>query len=253
MKLKNKKTVIYIIAALILIIIVGSLVIINKENRKEETTKESNEIETTSDYLSTVSYLKLNTLPDDYYGYFYKKEKVTLNNIDNKIKLYMAIRKVITDKKINANNSKIEIATSDVEKTLKVLFGDKVEYKHESLNGNTCSYTAFKYDKSSKSYIQESDDCVEPRTDTIISEIIDTTEENNYLKITEKVAFVETSYNLETKKIVYNIYKDINKTEKVATVDSYTIESCKDLLNSYQYTFKKDSNNYYLETVEIIK
>ena len=91
----------------------------------------------------------------------------------------VAIRKVITDKKIDITKSEIKINASDVEKALKLLFGNNVKYKHESLTGNSCSYSNFKYDKSTKEYVQKSSECIESRTGSIINEIID-----------EKISFV---------------------------------------------------------------
>ena len=256
MKIKDKnKLVTYVVLATLLIIVVGTLVITNKEKRGElgnleEENKE--EVLTGIDYYSIMNYQKLNTLPDKYYGYFYKINKVEAKNIDNKIKLYMAIRKVVADQKLGDVEKEIKIKESDIKKAIKEIFGNNVVYKNESLSGNACSYTNFQYDKSSKTYIQKPSDCTDNRTDTILDEIISTTEENNIVKVQEKVGFVETSYNLETKKLSYNIYKDIEKKEKVATVDNYSIDSCKELLNTYQYTFKKDNNHYYLESTEMI-
>lgn len=256
MKIKDKnKVTIYIVLAILLIIVVGTLVIVNKEKRGDLVTleEENNEdVLTGIDYYSIINYQKLNTLPDEYYGYFYKTKKVETKDIDNTVKLYMAIRKVVADQKLGNIEKEIQIKESDVAKAIKEIFGDKVEYKHESLNGNACSYTNFQYDKNSKMYIQKPDDCTETRTDTILDEMISTVEENDIVKVQEKVGFVETSYNLETKKLSYNIYKDIEKKEKVATVDNYSIDSCKELLNTYQYTLKKDNNHYYLESVEMI-
>lgn len=256
MKIKDKnKVTIYIVLAILLIIAVGTLVIVNKEKRGDLVTleEENNEdVLTGIDYYSIINYQKLNTLPDEYYGYFYKTKKVETKDIDNTVKLYMAIRKVVADQKLGNIEKEIQIKESDVAKAIKEIFGDKVEYKNESLNGNACSYTNFQYDKNSKMYIQKPDDCTETRTDTILDEMISTVEENDIVKVQEKVGFVETSYNLETKKLSYNIYKDIEKKEKVVTVDNYSIDSCKELLNTYQYTFKKDNNHYYLESVEMI-
>lgn len=255
-KIKDKnKLIIYVVVATLLIISVGTLVITNKEKRGEWVTLEEEnkkEVLTGTDYYSIMNYQKLNTLPDEYYGYFYKNNKVEAKDIDNKVKLYMAIRKVAEEQKLGDIEKEIKIKESDIAKAIKEIFGNKIEYKNESLNGNACSYTNFKYDKKSKTYIQEPGDCTDDSTDTILDEVISTTEENNIVKVQEKVGFVETSYNLETKKLSYNIYKDVDKKEKVATVDSYSIDSCKDSLNTYQYTFKKDNNHYYLESIEMI-
>lgn len=257
MKIKDKKVIIYIVAAIILMILVGFLVITNKEKRGEWVTLEEDnsqdEILESNDYYSIINYLKLNTLPDEYYGYFYTEDNLKQRDIKNNIKIYMAIRKVIADKGLSNIDEEIKINESDVTKSLKEIFGNIVEYSHESLSGNTCSYTNFTYDKDSKTYIQKPSECIEPRTDTILYEIVDTKEEDGVVIIQEKVGFIENSYNLETKKLVYNIYKDVDKLEKIATVDNYSIDSCKELLYTYKYTFKKDNNNYYLESIDVIK
>ena len=183
MKIKDKTVITCIIAILVLIVVVGVLVITNKGKREEWVTLEenNNQVVDSSDYLSVISYLSLNSLPDNYYGYFYKNDRITVKNIDNKVKIYMAIRKVITDKKIDVSKSEMRINANDVEKALKLLFGSDVEYKHESLTGNSCSYTNFKYSKSDRVYIQKNDKCVEPRNGSIINEVIDVTSEKDKL------------------------------------------------------------------------
>lgn len=262
MKIKNKKILVYIVMATILVIVVGSLVTINKNNRKDkEIDKDNNEnvntenieISESYNYHSIINYFKLNNLPAEYYGYFYQKGQIDYSDIENDVKIYMAIRKVITDENMVDVTKKIEIQSSSIDKAIKSIFGENVKYKNESLNGESCSYSNFKYNKSSKTYIQEPSECLENRTDSMIYEFIDTNEDDNQLIIQEKIAFVEISYNLEMNKIVYNIYKDIWKKEKVATVDNYSIDSCRDLLNTYQYTFKKNNNNYNLQKIELVK
>lgn len=263
MKLKDKKLIIYIVAFILLVIVICSLVIVNKNNHKEkdsDTDINNEDVNTENigvsesyDYYSVINYFKLNNLPVEYYGYFYQNDQIDYSDIKNDVKLYMAIRKVITDENMIDVTKKIEIKESSIDKAIKSIFGQDAEYKNESLNGDSCSYSNFKYNKANKTYIQEPGECLETRTDSIIYEFIDTKENDNQLIVQEKVAFVEISYNLETRKIAYNIYKDIEKKEKVITVDSYNIDSYRDLLNTYQYTFKKDSGNYHLQKVELVK
>ena len=248
--LNNKKTII-IGFAIILLLVFGYLVIINKDSTKKEKNEPTNDkVELVNFDETVINYVKLNSLPEEYFGYFYKKDKYNMSDIDNNIKIYMAIRKVLSNQDDVNPSKKIEIKEEDVTKELKTIFGNNVTYKHESLNGNNCSYTNFKYDKSKKIYVQEKGECDQSETATIIYENIDRNETDTNLIIKERMAYVQTSYDLENKKVVYHIYKDINKTEKVATVDNYSIASCKDLLNTYQYTFKKENKNYYLEKIE---
>jgi len=252
--MKNKKNIIIIVIAMcILVIVVGSLVVINKEKRKEKNEEPTNSLQSNTVDETVINYLKLNSLPEEYFGYFYKSDRYTNSNIDNNIKIYMAIRKVLSNKKDINYSEKIEIKEKDVTNALKVLFGSNVTYKHESLKGNTCSYTNFKYDKAKKMYVQEPDDCLESNTDTLLAEIIDKKTTDKQVEIYEKVGYVEISYNLEQKKLSYNIYSDVAKKNKVTTVDEYSISTVKDSLNTYKYTFTKENNNYYLSSVELVK
>lgn len=252
--MKNKRNMIILIVAFcILAIVVGSLVIINKEKRKEKSEESTNSLESNQVDKSIINYLKLSSLPEEYFGYFYQEDKYNNSSIDNNIKIYMAIRKVLSNQKDINYSKKIEIKEADVTDALKELFGSDVTYKHESLEGNTCSYTNFKYNKSKKMYIQEPDGCFESNTDTILSEIIDKKTTDKKIEIYEKIGYVEISYNTQNKKISYNIYKDIAKKNKIATIDEYSISSVKDSLSTYKYTFIKENNNYYLNSVELVK
>lgn len=247
--LNNKKIYIYLILLLAIITII-CLVIINNKNHNTE--NDFNISNTKTNYTNIISYLQLNTLPDEYYGYFYKKEEVTTDTIPNNIKIYMAIRKIITANKLKNN---IEIKASDVEDALVSIFGTNVKYNHQSITGNNNSYTTFKYDKGiyKEDKTKCDDICNNPRTDSIISNIVKVDNTDNSTIVYEQVAFVSTGYDPDTKKITYYIYKDIDKKELVSKEDSYSIDNCKDKLNTYKYTFKKDKDNYYFERVELVK
>lgn len=256
--IKNKKVILLIIAFIILAIIVGVLVIKNNEEHNEpnETpSTESNDLATTPDYYSIINYLKLNGLPDEYFGYLYQNEKISQTEIDNQVKIYMAIRKVLTEAKTTDYTKKIEIKESEVTSALKQLFGQNVTFKHESLTGNTCSYTKFEYDEDKKLYIQnpeDLDDC-NYSNDTILSKITEEKTLADSIEIYEKVAYVVNSYNFETKQAIYNIYTDMTKQTKIASANEYSIDNYLEQLNTYKYTFEKDNNNYYLKSVELVK
>ena len=247
---ENKKLLIGGIILLLIIIAIILSIVLKKDSKKDVLEKHETQ---KYNYYDIISYLKLSDLPDEYYGYFYKKDKMTTDSISNNIKIYMAIRKVITDKKITGN---IEIKAKDVENALNSIFGPNVKYNHQSITGNNISYTSFIYDRDSKIYSEEKidcDDCDSTQNSTIISEIIKTDDTNNIVEVYEKVGFVTTEYDLDTKKVVYNIFKDINEKELIGTTNQYSIEKYKDQLNTYKYTFKKNENSYYFEKVELVK
>ncbi len=258
----NKNVLIIIISVVVILLIALGVLIFNnkdKDNKPKDNNKGNNtenlENAKMPDYYSILSYLKLTNLPEKYLGYFYQKDNYSVSTIDNKVKIYMGIRKVIGDNgdKYNNPTNKIELKKEDVEKALISIFGPDIDYKHESLDGNSCSFSSFKYDKTKNLYIQEPGECPEMGTDTMLTEISNIKQEDKTVEIYEKFAYVELSYNLESQKVSYDIYKEVAKTTKVATVDEYSLESCKDQLNTYKYTFKLNNKNYYLESVELVK
>lgn len=211
----------------------------------------------TPDYYTVINYLNLNTLPEEYYGYFFKNDELSVDDMDNKIKVYMAIRKIVAD---NPNaylntDKKLEINASDVEKALTTLFGKKVKVEHTSLSGNACSYTDFKYDKENNLYTQMPSDCPDAARNTIYTELVNTNEDEDKIVISEKVAIINFDYNLEEKKTYYYVYRDLEATDLIATVENYGIDSCRDSVPTYQFTFLKDkeSGSYYFDKVELVK
>lgn len=248
---ENKKVLIGIGVLLLLIIAISISFMLKKDNKVNSN---KNEDVSKYNYYDVLSYLKLNDLPDEYYGYFYKKDGFNTNDISNNIKIYMAIRKVIADKSLTEN---IEIKASDVEDALKTIFGSSVKYNHQSIIGNNISYTTFNYDKDKNIYKEDklkcTENCESPRNDSIISKIVKTNNNDDIIEVYEMVGFVATGYNLQDKKVVYYIYKDIDKKQLVGTSDIYSIDQYKDKLSTYKYTFRKDKNNYYFEKVELVK
>ena len=250
---------------LVILIIVLVIMFFVSQDKKEhnETTPEPTVQPTdpaevkTPDYYTVINYLNLNTLPEEYYGYFFKNDELKATDIDNNIKIYMAIRKIVADDPTTYLNTdkKLEIKASDVEQALTTLFGKDVKYEYTSLSGNACSYTEFKYDKENNLYTQTPSDCDELARNTIYTELENTNEDDDKIVIREKVAFINFDYNLEEKKTYYYVYRDLEATDLIATVDNYGIDSCRDNVPTYQFTFLKNKENgtYYFDKVELVK
>ncbi len=253
------------IFALIFIIIVVVIIILfvtpaEKDNDKktEATPQPTDPAEVkTPDYYTLINYLNLNTLPAEYYGYFFQSEKVTASKMANNIKIYMAIRKIVAENPTKYLNTdkKLEIEAKEVEDALVAIFGQKVKYEHASLNGNSCSYTNFKYDEEQKRYQQLPSDCDESARTTIYTELVNTEEDDDKITISQKVAFINFDYNLEEKKTYYYIYSDLGATDLIGTAENYGIDSCRDDVPVYQFTFLKDkeTGSYYFDQVELVK
>ncbi len=265
-KLSSVKWIRLSLCGLLILLVIGLVILFfinqdkkeNNETTPEPTVQPTDPAEVkTPDYYTVINYLNLNTLPEEYYGYFFQNDELKVDDMDNKIKIYMAIRKIVADNPTTYLNTdkKLEINASDVEKALTILFGKDVKYKHDSLSGNACSYTDFKYDKENNLYTQMPSDCDELAKSTIYTEVVNTTEEDDKIIISEKVAFINFDYNLEEKKIYYYVYGDSKTTDLIATVESYGIDSCRESVPTYQFTFLKDKENgtYYLDKVELVK
>ena len=248
---------------IIIIVLIVTFFISQDKMKSNEATPEATAQPTdpaevkTPDYYTVINYLNLNTLPKEYYGYFFQNDELSADDMDNQVKIYMAIRKIVADNPNTYLNTdkKLEINASDVEKALTTLFGKEVEYKHVSLNGNACSYTDFKYDKESKLYTQMPSDCPDAARNSIYTELVSTNEGEDKIVINEKVAIINFDYNLEAKKTYYYVYRDLEATDLIATVENYGIDSCRDSIPTYQFTFLKDkeSGNYYFDKVELVK
>jgi len=260
----KQKQIIIIGSILVLIVLVVILIVVNQNNNSEKPNDDPNVEETPSnndnpltmpDYYSIMGYLTPNTLPKEYFAYFYTKDSIKANDIPNQIKIYMAIRNIISEQteKYAKPTETITIPQSEVETELKELFGSKIDYKHESLVGNTCNYSAFKYNKAEKAYVQEPSECPSSGPGTIFSEIISIEESNDKIEVTEKIAFITFQYDIQNKKIVYSIFKDVKGKDLVGTSSTYSITDYKGKLDTYKYTFKRDKTSYILSSVERVK
>lgn len=256
----NKKTKILIVC--VGIVIVSCLIIFivlnygKKEENKEES-KEQTSIEKYNnllDYAAITSYLNLNSLPDNLYGYFYKEESYKTNEIDNQVKLYMALRNLITETNKGDYSKEISFTEKEVKSKINELFGKNVDFKNESLEGDTCSFSNFKYDSKNKVYVQKPEECITGRTDNIFNEIVSEEMTDESKIITVKVGFIEVSYDINNHKVVYDLYSDISKTQLIISSNGLDPSQYKDMLSNYKFTFTKTKEgNFYLEKVEMVQ
>ena len=199
-----------------------------KENENSVSKKQAEKL------ISIVSQVNINSAK---FGYFYKQDR-NIDNLDNDVILISAISKLITD-------DKRTFTKNEVNKTVKKIFGD-IEYKDESVS----SYCyEFNYDASKELYTDNSG--CSGDGPSIYSEIINVETSSDKLTIIDKIAVSDFNYDSG----ILTLYKDLNRS--IVIKENYNldegIKEYLDILDSYKWTFIKDSNGDYLfESVEKI-
>lgn len=254
----NKKVLLVIILLIFIFLMVGILLI--KQNSNKESTKEPKEqeeknhstLETITDYYMLISSLNIMGLPNDYFGYFFQRDSYVRLDVEDHIKIYMGIQKIISEdiEKYKDITKNITIDQKSVEKAVEELFGKDTKLSHGSLKGSSCSYSAFQYDKNKKVYIQKPGECVEDQTMSILMEQVDTRSTDQIKEFTVIMAFVDFTYQTEIGKVVYEYYKDINKQLLIGTSEQYDLGSFRTLVDTYKFTFTKKDGSFVFDKVE---
>ena len=124
-----------------------------KEENKtiEEQTYESLNID---DSLVTELYNKIDhhlSYYGTYMGYFYRKDSTSIDDMDNKLKLYLALHNAETTS--DESGDILLVSDSSLKKAMEDLFGN-IDYKNESLANSItgCGIEGAQYDESKKQY-----------------------------------------------------------------------------------------------------
>jgi len=252
----NKKACFIGITILILILIIGGILLRIKSTKKQDSknsTQQQEEQKEKSkiDSYMLISSLNITGLPSNYFGYFFQKQGYSKEEIDNQIKIYMAIQKIISEKKETYKDvsKTLHIDEEEIKSAVIDIFGQDSQFKNESLIGNSCSYSGFQYDKKKKQYIQEPGECAEDETMSILMEqvgIENTEEEQN---LTVRIAFVDFNYHMEEQQIEYLYYKDKDKTTLIGTSNQYSLEEFREQLDQYKFTWINKNEQYIFDKV----
>lgn len=257
-KISKKMQIILGVLGSLLLIFGGFLLIRNftgnKDSKNHKDLEEKTNPKREVDLYTLISSLNITGLPSEYFGYFFTKDSYSKEEISSQVKIYMAIRKIMASNPdaYKDPSKKMTISVSEVEKSMKELFGKNVEIKHESLIGNSCSYSSFKYDKSNKEYVQKPGECEDEKTISILMEQESSTNTEEKKEFTVWVAFVDFSYDKDTNQMNYQYYKDVNKTSSIGVSEKYDLEPFKELVNRYRFTFMKQDDDYIFDKVELI-
>ena len=257
-KLSKKMKIVFVILCILLFVFGSYLLIKNLNNRDRN--KSSNHLEEKTkpkketDFYTLISSLNITGLPSEYFGYFFTKDSYQVQEITNQIKIYMAIRKIMAEDSATYQDPSKELSISlkQVEQSVKELFGKDEKIKHESLVGNSCSHSSFKYNKDKQKYIQKPGECEDEKTMSILMEQESAVHTDEKKEFTVWVAFVDFSYDQDSGRMSYQYYKDVNKTYPIGESEKYELELFKESVNRYRFSFTKEDSHYIFDKVEVI-
>lgn len=227
--------------------------VVSKQNTEvEELNVDSEEV---TSLINKVDVFNNQLESANFFGYFYKNDSYSLENISNKAKIYMALSNInfVDNEELSDDKDNVAIPKDLVKEKIQELFGEKATYEDEALvdDGNDCRIAYFGYDYVKENYILNSyghnQAAYTNRVETKIKKAT---------KIQDKIEIEIMMYKAIPTKDGYTIYKDMN-SDKEITSYQYTEEvnifdEYKDDLQKYKYIFVLENDHYIFSKVEKI-
>ncbi|MEE3343333.1 MAG: hypothetical protein VZS44_04500 [Bacilli bacterium] len=260
---KNIKLTIATIITIIIIFIATWLVSNKKVEEKDINVFETRQIADNNDPVIRDIYHQFNPEEDilfyllgsgkdkKYYGYYYQKDKVSFNELDDVVKTYLTINSFdYKNAPVNSQKNCYQVKKEDLNITFEKLFNQSYLKIDNSIDrpkidddgNNICIY-----DNNPSDYIY-----------TLDTSYINATYQDNQLIIYEKVAFIKLNENnlefysdYEMQDLIYKA----NRTEldlsflNNLNITSNVLTKYQDKFNIYTYTFTKNEEHYYFESV----
>lgn len=195
--------------------------------------------------------------------YFHSENSVTLDNISNEAKLWMAYSG-LTSNDIKVEKGKnIEIryfSLETLDEKIKEVFGKNIEYTKDKFMPGNCD-CIYNYDKEEKRY-----SCIVSACEGPVLEYVDTylekaVKRDNKIEIYEKFVYFNLNVSDDINSVAPGMYKDVRaQTLITEIIDSdsffinYKIKKYLSKLSTVKYTFESDQNGrYHFISSEIIK
>jgi hypothetical protein len=222
------------------------------EEKVEELDVDSEEVTKIMRNMNLVNDISKILAGDYEVGYFYLKDSYKETEIDNAIKLIIALNN--TDlSQLSTENDEITLNADEVKTTIKKIFGPNFTYTDvERLEG--CNLITF--DSQNNNYNIKKLKCNKNDTSTYKTKIMHAKKYNDRIEIEEKAIYINSQL-LDDGNTVYNIYKQ-NKKDMIAEGVKLNIDSKEEYekyfenTDTYKYIFKIEDGNYYFESVEKI-
>lgn len=234
-----KKTIAFVgVIALILV----SFIIYFVFNKPEEKEKSFEEI-SVNDVLVEEVFKSV----DAGSNYDFQDEVYKKGTFSNQYILGLAISRYFLD-----NPTTDEVNETTVDAYVKKIFG-KITYAHESGYFLTSSLCKFTYDKGTHSY-KINTECNHVASTNILKKRIKAYKTATVLYVQEKIIVTETIKSDDETMNLTNVYKDINKNDKIATVEENDVKMDDYLeeAETYEYKFEFDGESFVFKEIKKI-
>ena len=205
------------------------------------------------------------------FAYFYSKEKITKELLDDKIKLAYSIGNIYLNDNYKKDKYGVpelsdgeEYSFTEINKESSKLFGSDINFDNISITGSNgkeyadATIYGNSYLYTDKKLTLEKNGMGGVADIYFKTKIISAYEDNNKLYIENKVMFVIEDYQMFRilRKSSNNANEDIlyDSSKNNATTNSISIDDYLDKLDTYRWTFKENTDgSYTFESVEKVK
>lgn len=212
------------------------------DSQQPEPTKIDNSYILSQDVLDKFVFAFNNPYGEEYFGYFYKQNKTSIDTMDNKAKLYMAMQSLVSE-----DCEAYSISASDVLKNAKEIFGNDVTITHEDISFDG---TDFVYNTSSKTYEADVLKCGKGGpNDSIYRKIVKQELKDDMLYVYTLFAYID--FNDDNS---YDIYSDMSKNNKIGNMlDMNKASTLENKMSTYKLGFKIVNNVPVFKDIELVK
>ena len=229
---------------------------IKEEKEEKEPTKSFSDPKRIEELKSLISTIKSCSEGEKLINKFFAG--TTVQNLNKQELITLGLLNLETDHIIPGCDSDTTITLDELNQSIGEIVKDaSITLEQLKQLSNTGSFGTYwiNIDNNNRLIVGNSncDGCGTEFHDYEVINISNTAEDDNYLYIYEKIAFVAAGvYSEEKDDYYYSYYKDVNRKQLVQTI--WMLEKNNvdwEQYNTYTWTFKKSNNNYYLESVKI--
>ena len=180
-------------------------------------------------------------------NYDFQNETYKKGTFSNQYILGLAISRYFLD-----NPTTKDVSESIIDAYVKKIFG-KITYAHESGYFLTSSLCKFTYDKGMHSY-KINTECNHTASTNILKKRIKAYKTATVLYVQEKIIVTEKVKSDDETMNLINVYKDINKNDKITTVEEKDIKMDDYLeeAETYEYKFEFDGESFVFKEINKI-
>lgn len=267
-KKSNKGLVFALIFVILIALCLGGYIVYDKviasdsdqkevDNTKTEEQKETNkELDvTSSEVTDLMDKISISDMSMDLVGYFYSSDKITVDTMDNNIKLVIGLQT-----SYKKNEALTELTKEQMATNIKSVFGKNTTYTDKDVTGGACYGSSAKYNSSSNTYTLDGGCGGTGPERAYYEKVTKAIKTSNTIEVYQQAIYTVPDENGDMNdfdNISVTIYTPDKKT-KIATstvgeVDNKKealIDTYKDTLPTYKFTFNKEDNNYVFYSVE---